>query len=332
MKKTQIIFITLALFIWTACDTSKSTSSTSEPNSSWIFVANEGKYGASNGSISMIDDFGNVQTVADVGDVVQSLEVYGDKLIVLINNSHKIQIYNITRDGLSLPGIAVSTDNSSPREMVIVNDKVYFTNWTTSDVKVLNLFNYVIESSIPVGLMPEGITTDGTTLWVANSGEDTVNEIDINSLTIIEHSVGKGPQNLTLHNNEVFVSRTYYDEEWNAFHGATKISEEVLINNYGGGGACGGSIMEYNDDIYRSFDGGLARMVDNLDLDLTNKIGNYDQSQVYHVEIINGNIWFTLTDHSTMNMAKIVDSNGNELTSYDVGVSPGDFAFWKKSE
>ena len=28
-------------------------------------------------------------------------------------------------------------------ELVIVNDKVYFTNWNTQDVKVLNLFNYV---------------------------------------------------------------------------------------------------------------------------------------------------------------------------------------------
>ena len=36
----------------------------------------------------------------------------------------------------------ISTDNSSPRELVVVDNKVYFTNWNTKDVKVLNLFNY----------------------------------------------------------------------------------------------------------------------------------------------------------------------------------------------
>ena len=44
----------------------------------------------------MIDDFGNVYEVENVGDVVQSLEVYENKLIVLVNNSHKIKIYDIT--------------------------------------------------------------------------------------------------------------------------------------------------------------------------------------------------------------------------------------------
>jgi len=33
-----------------------------------------------------------------------------------------------------------------------------------------------------------------------------------------------------------------------------------------------------------------------------------------------------------MNMLKKVDSNGNVLASYDVGVNPGDLAYWKKSE
>ena len=93
----------------------------------------------------------------NVGDVVQSLEVYGDKLIVLVNNSHKIKIYDIDEDGLKLPGITVSTENSSPRELVVINDKIYFTNWNTKDVKVLNLYNYVIESSIAVDGLPESI-------------------------------------------------------------------------------------------------------------------------------------------------------------------------------
>ena len=48
--------------------------------------------------------------------MLYNLLVYGDKLFVLINNSHLIKVYDITEDGLRLPGIEISTDNSSPRE------------------------------------------------------------------------------------------------------------------------------------------------------------------------------------------------------------------------
>ena len=59
-----------------------------------------------------------------------------------------MKIFDITDEGLSMLGIEVSTENSSPREMVIVNDKVYFTNWNSQDVKIFNLFNYTFETSI----------------------------------------------------------------------------------------------------------------------------------------------------------------------------------------
>ena len=88
IRKPLLIFLTL--FIWTACENNSTTSSDSKPNTSWVFVANEGKMGESNGTISMIDDFGNVSETEAIGDVVQSIEVYKNKLIVIVNNNHKI--------------------------------------------------------------------------------------------------------------------------------------------------------------------------------------------------------------------------------------------------
>jgi hypothetical protein len=134
LKKT--IIISLALFIWTACENNNTTSSDSEPNSSWIFVANEGNMGQSNGTISMINDFGKVYETEPIGDIVQSLEVYKDKLIVIVNNNHEIILYDITEDdGIKLPSVIVSTENSSPREMAIVNDNLYFTSCVLQLVK-----------------------------------------------------------------------------------------------------------------------------------------------------------------------------------------------------
>ena len=193
-------------------------------DNSWVFVANEGNYGSSNGSISMIDQDGNISHTESIGDVVQALEVYEDKLIVLVNNSHKIIVYSITEDGLAMPGIEVSTNGSSPRDLVIVDDIVYFTNYTTTDVKSFNLFNYAIEESIPVGASPEGITLNGTSLWVANSGENTVSEISLSSLNETKYEVGNGPQNIAIHDGDIYISRTHYDDSWNAFHGSSKIN------------------------------------------------------------------------------------------------------------
>ena len=326
MKK--VILILLPLLIITACDNNNPTSSNNE-NTSWVFVANEGSFGASTGSISMINDFGEVFETEAIGDVVQSLAVYEDKLIVLINNSHKIKIYDITTDGLAMPGIEVSTDGSSPREMVVVDGNVYFTNWNSSDVKVFNLTTYNIDASIPVGAMPEGMLTDGSKIWVANSGSTTISEIDIASNQVIEtHEVGQGPQNLVQNGNAIYVSRTFYDENWNAFHGASKIDGEILINNYGSGAVCGGAVISKGTDVFRSFNGGLSKM--DTELNLSDDIlGNFSQWQVYHVELIDDNFWFAITDFADLNEVHVLDDNGNTLNVYNVGQFPGDFVKWE---
>ena len=209
-------------------------------NDSYVFVANEGNYGASNGSISIIDNNGNVNNTGVIGDVVQSLEIfYGDgvdKLIVLVNNSHKIKIFNIIpNQGLAMPGIEVETGNSSPREMVIVGQKVYFTNWDTQDIKVFNLVSYEIENSIFISAgLPEDIITDGYSLYVAipniekydrNLGSDVI-KVSINNLSIQDtYNVGFGPEVLTFSDvGNLYVAHRTYSEDWHTtYHGTSKI-------------------------------------------------------------------------------------------------------------
>ena len=331
MNKLFIILLLLVGCTNPIVDTTKQTTQ-------WIFVANEGNFGASNGSISMINNNDEVYHIEEVGDIVQSLEVYNDKLLVVVNNSHMIKVYDITEDGLSLPGIEVSTDNSSPRELVVVGDKVYFTNWNTQDVKVLNMVNYNIETSISVDGLPESIVTDGSYLWVGItmnsdwSSASSVVKIDVNTNSIVEtYEVGLGPQSLVIENNDVYVARTFYDENWVSFHGSSKISQsEITMKNYGVGTACGGSMMKYNSEVYRSFDGGIATLDFELNINTASKIGSYNQSQVYSTEVIGDYIYFGITDYIEINEVRVVDFNGNEVSTYDVGILPGDFTIWQK--
>jgi len=72
------------------------TSSIEPEIEQWVFVACEGNFGASNGSVYMINNNRDIIQIEEVGDVVQSLEVYEDKLLVVVNNSHMIKVYDIT--------------------------------------------------------------------------------------------------------------------------------------------------------------------------------------------------------------------------------------------
>ena len=332
-------FCFLIFTVFTACQEKDKESLT--PEKTWVFVACEGNFGASNGSISMINELGEVYSVDNVGDVVQSLEVFEDKLFVIVNNSSIIKAYDITDEGLSLPGIELSTDGSSPREMKIFNNKLYFTNWNTNDIKILNLDNYVIEGSIPVNGKPESIEVYENHIYTGIQLNDDYSDankllkIDIDSSTIIESfEIGSGPTSIKIFDQKIYVANTFYDSSFNAFYGSSRIdlsNSQVSVNNYGPGTVCGGSVLKYDNSVYRSYDGGIAILDEQLNILDETKIGSYDPSQLYSSEVIGDLIYFGITNYSDINQVKVVDFNNNEITSYEVGLFPGDFAYWESN-
>ena len=125
-----------------------------------------------------------------------------------------------------------------------------------------------------------------------------------------------------------------YDANYNAFYGSSKlnvISKEIDVNYYGSGVVCGGDVLNYNNDIFRSFSGGAAMLDSELKILEQTKIGSYDAAQLYSSEIIGDYIYFGITDYNEINQVKVVDFNNNEIASYDVGLFPGDFAFWSSN-
>ena len=109
------------------------------------------------------------------------------------------------------------------------------------------------------------------------------------------------------------------------------INKDIDVNYYGSGVVCGGDVLNYNNDIYRSFSGGAAKLGSDLKILEQTKIGSYDPAQLYSSEIIGDYIYFGITDYSGTNQVKVVDFNNNEVASYDVGLFPGDFAFWSSN-
>ena len=336
-QKILSIFIIFSLAI--ACTTENEEDPYVDPKTEWVFVACEGNYGSSNGSITMINEKGDIKEINDLGDVVNSLTVYKNKLIVLVNNSHKILIYDIYEGGLRMPGIEIDTQSSGPREMVVFDNKIYFTNWNSSDVKIFDLQNYIIEDTIQLSGYPESIVYGNGDLWVGiqmnddYSDSNKLHKIDPINKTVKEtYEIGFGPTDIEINGKSIYVANTYYDSNYNAFYGSTQLdsdSSQISINNYGPGVVCGGDVLSLNNEIYRSFSGGIAKLSEDLEIIEETKIGDFPPSQLYASETNDDKIYFALTNFTDVNVVKVYDQENNELSSYEVGIIPGDFAFWK---
>ena len=330
----KMIVILISL-IFIGCEDSYN----SKGNPNLLFVASEGTYGDSNGSISVYAEEEKIQTVESLGDVVQSILIDDDKLFVIVNNSHLIKRYTITESGLNLPGIEISTNNSSPREMVIVNNKLYFTNWNSSDIKVLDLVTFSIISSIPLDGIPEDIVSKDEDLYVSisqlelydtNNGS-TVVQININTEEITKtYEVGRGPEKMLIDNDNLWISRTFYSSDWaSASYGSSLINlgtDEISIIDYGMGMICGGNILKFNNQIYRTVNGGVAPLETDLNLDIASKMGSYQN--LYSASSSNGNLLLGTSDYVAPDTVYIHDQLGDLIRELPVGVLPRDFAFW----
>ncbi len=298
------------------------------------FVACEGHFYGGSGSVNVFNGE-EVYSIDDLGNTVQSLKVYNDKLFVIVNGTSQIHVYSINETDETLI-TTIETGYSGPREMEIHNGYLYFTNWYSYSIMYMDPNTYEIIGTIPVDGLPEDIVSDGTSLWVTInmnidwSDGNKVLKINTDNNTIEEYIVGLGPKNLVLHNEGIYISRIFYDENWNTFHGTSRINSDGSVEqvNYGAGLACGGSIVKYNNQVYRSYNGGIAPLDNNLNIEESLRVGDYGYWNVYDVKTIDNNIYFAITDWNSIHQVAIVDSNGDEIALFDTGIIPTDFEKW----
>jgi len=313
------------------------TGNTESEKFSLLFIASEGNFGSSNGSIEVFKDEQKIQTVSNVGDVIQSILVFEDDLFVAVNNSHTIKKYDIIESGLALPGIEVSTNNSGPREMCVVNDKLYFTNWLTKDIKVLDLNTYAITSFSTLNNVPEDIVSDGNFLYVSTPHQELydnqgslITKIDLSNGNVVESfEVGLGPEQIYLDGDLLFVSRTSYDENWSANYGSGKVNittGDVEIITYGVGTACRADIFKFKDVMHRATSRGAVPLDADLNLNMAAKVG--ELSGVYSGKVLNDELLLGTTDYSAPDTVFLFNSSNELLQTFEVNVLPGDFGVY----
>ena len=329
----------ILLFLIASCeDNQDNLLSENNSTESLLFVACEGNFGNGNGSIEVFRDSEKIQTIENIGDIVQSILLHDNNLFVAVNNSHKIKKFTITNSGLSLPGIEVDTDNSGPREMCIADNKLYFTNWNTKDIKILDLYNYTIETLVTLQNVPEDILTDGNYLWVTtpnlelydNNQGSTVLKFNVIDGSLEEtFQVGLGPEKLYLDANLLYVSRTMYDENWVSSYGSSAIdinTGEITIVTYGAGAACRSDIFKLNNNIYRATTDGAVPLDAQLNLNMAARIGAFNN--IYSGGSFDNQLILGSTDYMIPDTVFFYDNTGELERTLEVNVLPGDFAIY----
>ena len=177
------------------------------PATTGVYVLSEGQFGKGDGVVSAydkatkaltVDAFGAANGGAKLGDVIQDMGVVGDKGIICVNASNKIEIVSLPsfKEVASLRNVQQPrffASNSASRGYVTAWRGSY-TGYKAGTVLVLDLDRNAIIDSIAVGTNPERPTILNNLLYVPNSYDNTISVIDLSTNKVTSTvTVPEGP-------------------------------------------------------------------------------------------------------------------------------------------
>ena len=216
------VFISILLLL-SSCNSS--TDNTPQPYSSGVIVVNAGNFTDNNGSISFINRSTNVVTFntfnkennRDLGGALQYYTEIAGKGYALVDNStgqDKIEV--IDSATMKSLGTIQDADLVNPRYLIpFGTDKAYLSYWGSLNadysfkqgfVALIDLTTLKILKKIPVGKGPEQMEIAGNELFVTNQGDDT-------KLTIINTETNLS-QNLTMGYNPKAIATDANGKLW----------------------------------------------------------------------------------------------------------------------
>jgi hypothetical protein len=207
LRSTFFLLLTLVLF--SSCDDDDPVILGEYQNG--VFVINEGNFGNSNGAVTFFSRatseveqtvFQNVNQVNSLGDVVQSAEVFDNKLFIVVNNSNKVEVVNVNTMEL----LYTISDVSLPRYVDFEGGKGYLTEWVSftepGRITVFDPDNGTIERRIEVGFGAEDIEIIDNTAYVTNSFSNTLSVVNLSDGSNEEITLSTGPGQLVFDTND----------------------------------------------------------------------------------------------------------------------------------
>src|SRR6187399_324336 len=130
-----------------------------------VFVANEGTFGAANGSVTYVNSGGTPEqnifknsAGMFAGDVVQSLKFNEGRAYLVVNADSKIEVLNGNTFGYITT--IQDADIDKPRYIEVIGDKAYISVWGPYDTNYSLIDSYVLVYDLTTHSVVKKIDTD----------------------------------------------------------------------------------------------------------------------------------------------------------------------------
>lgn len=350
MKKLNLIYLfTLFILIGSCSDEDPATEVPKGDYETGYFVTNEGPFQNGSGTLTFVDDDGSIsqniyKTVngEDLGNIVNSMCIAGDKAYIVVNNSHKIVVV----DRYTMEKISVIEGNgiNNPRYFVANNGKGYLSNWGNPNdpsddfITVIDLEFDTVLDMVSVGEGPEKMVMDDSSLFVCLQGGYGINNqvfvMDLNQNSIKTYiQVENVPNSITMDaNGRVWVlcggspswtgsesKGSLYSIDPSSFE---KTNFDFALTEHPG------LLNHDNGKIYYNLNGKIYQM-GTEDPALPTLALNGQYGSYYAMEVINGELYGTdAGDFASEGTLKVFNvSSGSLLETIPTGIVPGNIVF-----
>lgn len=160
---TRIFSFIGIILLLTGCDSNPTESHYSAAEG--LFVLNGGAQTVSH--IDLTTDKVTLQ-FANAREIPADIGILGEHLLVLNSTPASMDIY-LAEDGSSVTTINLP-GGSNPYGLHIDGNYIYVSGWNTGQLYIVNAGSYSLEDSVTVGIGPQGITSDESHIFVANTG------------------------------------------------------------------------------------------------------------------------------------------------------------------
>ena len=209
MKYVKILFFILPLFMSCKKEPPQTVEYIVEKG---VFICNEGNFMSGNASLSFFNTktnkvYNHVFFYANnfpLGDVCQSMAIWGNYGFVVVNNSGKIMVINTN----TFKHIATISGLISPRYIeVISSDKAFVTDYNSGMVTVFNPATFQKTAVINIGSSTEAICSISGDVFVSSwSYNNKIYKIDAGTNNVVDSLV------LTIQPNSMVVDKN--DKLW----------------------------------------------------------------------------------------------------------------------
>lgn len=318
-----------------------------------LLVLNDGLFQLNNSSMSWVDlSTGSVnnqifeeRTGRQLGDTGNDMIIYGSKLYIVTSVSSTLEVLNAkTLSSIKQLSIVENGTAQQPQNITAINGEIYISTFG-GKVWCIDTTTFEVKTKIQVGLNPDRITNDGTSIFVSNSGglnnpvyDSTVSVINPITKTEIKRiTVGINPGGIIVapdHNIYVLTRGNYMDipAKLHRINGTTLTKdtsyaiEAAYLENYSNSHFV---IAYYTNQENMT----LAKFnLQNQKLENQNFISLSDYTTFYGMIYSSKAKRFYLKDAGNYtNQGKIncYNEQGTFLTSYNVGLNPNKVIYYE---